>query len=493
MNKQITILIISGVLGLYNISDSKAENLILTLDKVLQLVNEKSPLVLAAKQQFNSSYWQYKAYMASYLPSIRLNSTLPGINRSISSYTNPDGSQSFIKQNNMSNSANLSLEQSLPFTGGTFSVSSSLHRIETFNAAGTTSYNATPVGISFMQPLGKSNPFRWSRQIEPLRYRMAKIEFLAAIEDIKSNAIQNFFELATAQISLEIQRLNLSNADTLYKISLGRYHTGTIAEDELLQMELSLINASTSAVEAELAVQTATNRLRTSLGLNEDVYFTLLLPDNIPVTSVNMDDVMIAAKTNNAQWLQLELREIESKKAISEAKLQRLNATLTATYNLGKTASTIDAVYANPEEQQNLHLTFSVPIVDWGQTRGRTKMAKSAKILEDVNIEMARSEFDQSMRLEVIRFNMQANQIKKAAKADTIAQMRFEVAKYRFISGKTTATDLNLSINERDAAKQGYLSSLSSYWQMYYSLRQKTLFDFENRVPIEENLDRYFE
>lgn len=493
MNKLLFFSKLFIVFGLYSHSTIKAENITLTLEKVVQLVNENSPLVLAAKQQFNSSYWQYRTYVASYLPSVRLSSTIPSINRSISSYTNPDGSPSFIRQNNMSNSASLSLEQSVPFTGGALSVSSSLHRIETLNAAGTTSYNASPIGISFIQPLGKSNPFRWSRQTEPLRYRIAKIEFLAAIEDIKRSAIQNFFELATAQINLEIQRLNLSNADTLYKISLGRYHTGTIAEDELLQMELSLINASTSVVEAEIAVHTATNNLRTCLGLSDNVEFTLLLPNSIPVTSVDLDDVLMSARVNNIQWLQLELREIESKKAISEARLQRLNATLIATYNLGNTASTLDEVYANPEEQQTLNLTLSVPILDWGQSRGRTKMAKSSKILEDVNIELARTEFDQALRLEVVRFNMQAGQIRKAAKADTIAQMRFEVAKYRFVSGKTTVTDLNLSINERDAAKQGYLSSLSSYWQMYYSLRRKTLFDFEYQMPVEENLDRYFE
>ena len=60
------------------------------------------------------------------------------------------------------------------------------------------------------------------------------------------SAVMNFFSLALAQINKQIAEMNYSNADTLYRIAKGRYQLGTIAEDELLQMQLSWLNAETA-------------------------------------------------------------------------------------------------------------------------------------------------------------------------------------------------------------------------------------------------------
>jgi outer membrane protein TolC len=68
-----------------------------------------------------------------------------------------------------------------------------------------------------------------------------------------------------AQNMMEIQQKNLANNDTLYKIAVGRYNLGKIAENELLQMELSVMNAKTNLAQAQLDVELRQLELKTFL------------------------------------------------------------------------------------------------------------------------------------------------------------------------------------------------------------------------------------
>ena len=89
------------------------------------------------------------------------------------------------------------------------------------------------------------------------KYEAAKKAYLANIEGVHMSAVMNFFSLALAQINKQIAEMNYSNADTLYRIAKGRYQLGTIAEDELLQMQLSWLNAETARKQADMNLREA--------------------------------------------------------------------------------------------------------------------------------------------------------------------------------------------------------------------------------------------
>ena len=95
-------------------------------------------------------------------------------------------------------------------------------------------------------------------------------------------AVQYFFNLALAQINREIAQTNMMNADTLYQIAKGRYNLGTIAENELLQMELSYLNAGTAINESEITLKDRELKLRSFLGFNQNVRLELIIPSEIP-------------------------------------------------------------------------------------------------------------------------------------------------------------------------------------------------------------------
>jgi outer membrane protein TolC len=131
-----------------------------------------------------------------------------------------------------------------------------------------------------------------------------------------------------------------------------------------------------------------------------------------------------------------------------------------------------------------------MPLIDWGRGRGKVKMAESNQELINVQVQQAQIDFEQSIFLQVMQFNMQDDQVIIAAKSDTIGQKRYDVTKQRFLIGKIDVLNLNDALKEKDSAKRGYISALRDYWNYFYTLRQLTLFDFVNNQSLAEEFDK---
>ena len=73
-----------------------------------------------------------------------------------------------------------------------------------------------------------------------------------------------------------------------------------------------------------------------------------------------------------------------------------------------------------------------------------------------------------------------------AAKADTVAEKQFEVARNRYIIGKITNTDLYTAQDQKDQAILAYVQALRNYWTSYYHLRRVTLYDFSAKSELSD-------
>lgn len=462
-----------------------------TLNDVISIALEQSPDAYLAKHRFRGSYWQLRAHKATYLPSLNLEATLPDINRSISKVTQYDGSDAFVERKLANSSMSLSVNQNVGLTGGKIFINSDLQRIDLLGDSITTSYLSTPVSIGFMQPLFSFNSYRWERKIEPLKYTEAQKEYTEAIEGISLKAVNNFFDLALASLNLSIARINYSNNDTLYKIALGRFNIGTIAQNELLQMELNFLNSGAALNQAQLELEVAKFKLRSFLGYNESIDIDLIVPSEIPKFSVDVVRAKEEALKNNSLITGYQRQLIEAERDVAKARAEsRFNANLFASYGLTQSSDQFNTAYSKPEDQQRVSVGLVVPIIDWGLGRGKYKMAQSGREVIKVTIEQAQIDFEQDLFLQVMRFNMQYDQVKIAAKSDTIAQMRYDITKQRFYIGKINVTDLTIALTENDGAKRDYYSALRNYWNYYYNLRKLTLFDFEKNQPLSVEYDK---
>jgi len=466
----------------------------LTLDDVVSIAAEQSPDALIAKHRFRASYWQYRTFVAEYRPALSLTGNLPNYSSAYSRVWNSVTQQyEYASTNILQIAGSLSLAQNIGWTGGTISLDSDL-TYEKDLGNKTENYITAPLNIVLSQPLFRYNALRWQKKIEPLKYEEARKAYLSNVENVHVMAVQHFFNLALAQINRQIAETNMQNADTLYQIAKGRYNLGTISEDELLQMELTYLNAGTAINESEINLRDRELKLRSFLGFNQSVRLELLIPSEIPDLEVAVSEVLKLAEENNPNLIALERQLVEAQSLVAEAKAEKgLNANLTASYGLRDQDPNISLAYDQPNKQQSVRVGFSLPILDWGLGRGRYKMAQSSQELTQVQVEQSRVDFEQTLMLDVQQFNLQDDQVKIAAKSDTVAAKMYEVTKQRFLIGRIDVLELNNADSKKDQNKRSYIQALSNYWSYFYNIRALTLFDFVNRKPLETDYEKLVE
>ena len=235
-----------------------------------------APDALIAETRLKNNFWQFQSFKSQYKPQISLNSTLPSFNRSFNEVRLPDGTLDFPATSSLLSSVDLSLSQVISKTGGSVSLSTGLRRIDFFQPTPDLLYLSSPISISFNQPLFAFNSLEWDKIIEPMRYNEARRAYNEDMEGIATEAVNLFFDLFIAQLSLEAAEKDKDNADTLYRISQGRYSVGKIAETDLLQIEISTMNAAADLASATLDLQTSTENIRNFLGLTGSVQFALV-------------------------------------------------------------------------------------------------------------------------------------------------------------------------------------------------------------------------
>ena len=489
------LLLTAAVLLLFPIRNSYSQELKrLTLDDVMKLSEEQSPNALMAKNRFRASYWQYRTFKAEYRPSLTFTGTTPYYSTAFERVWNSTTETWNYKSTNvMRNLGSLALSQNIGFTGGTISLNSDL-TLENDFERDSRNFITVPISIGLTQPLFRYNSLKWQKKTEPLRYSAAKQNYLSNIEGVHSQAVQYFFSLALAQSNKQIAEMNFANADTLYKIAQGRFDLGTIAENELLELQLTWLNTETQRREAEMILRDREIRLKSFLGFNENVKLELIIPTEIPELQVSPEEVLELARANNPEILQQQLTVMTAQSSVAQAKAEKgLNANLIASFGTRDQDPDFNLAYAQSNQQQNIRLGVTVPILDWGLGRGRYKMAVSNLELAQVTSDQALVDFEQNLILDVEQFNLQKAQVAVAAKSDTVAMRMYEVTKQRFLIGKIAILELNNADTKKDQNRRQYIQALQNYWSYYYNIRSLALYDFVNRKPLETEFEKLLE
>ena len=93
---------------------------------------------------------------------------------------------------------------------------------------------------------------------------------------------------------------------------------------------------------------------------------------------VTTDKVLSEAYANRSDAIAFVRRIAEARRDVSKAKGDNgLNATLTAQLGFSKSDATLSKVYRSPQDQQQVQLIFTIPILDWGRSRSREKTAEA--------------------------------------------------------------------------------------------------------------------
>ena len=446
------------------------DTLDITMTEAIRLAQEQSSEAQAARHQLEAAEWSYRSYRANYLPAMTLTSS-PNLNRQLNSITQPDGTNLFLQQNQLSTDLSLSITQNVSMTGGSLFVRSSLRRQDEFHDR-LHAYSSTPFQIGYQQNLLGYNSLRWARRTEPLRYRRAQKQFRETMELVASRASSYFFQLASAQTELDIAKQNQQVADTLHRYARGRYGIGTITENDMLQLEVNKLSGEADRMDAEISVDEAMQTLRSFLGFRQDVVLRVVPDTVIPEHRLVVDEALAAAMANSPDPDYYELSRLESRSQLAQAKANRgLRADLYVQFGLSQTGPTVSDSYSHPLNQEYASLGISLPLLDWGRGRGRVQVARSQLELTETQAEQGMTDFRLNVMKMVRQFNVQGHRVEVAWRKRQTALRRYEVARWLYVQERTTLLEFNNSVVEKDSAQRAYISALRTYWSLYYGLR----------------------
>ncbi|MBL4594347.1 MAG: TolC family protein [Flavobacteriales bacterium] len=480
MNRYLILLISFLLLGF----SSEAQK-ILSLTDVIVEAKTKSIRSKQIENRYQNSYWRNFSYKKQFLPSLIFDGTLPQIQRSISSVTQPDGSELFVNRNVFSSSANLRLNQVVPLVGGNFFVGTGLDHIRLSGNSSTITYLSRPIEFGYSQNLFGFNQYKWDRKIEPLFFNEAELLKTEEVEALSIESVNKYFDLLRSQLSLENAEKNFLNNDTIYKIGKGRYSYGKIAENELLQLELSLLNSEMAFEQEKVNFELSRQRLATFLGYPSTENIKLELDTLIPNFEVNYTEALKYAKELNSELIQYNREIFEADMRVARVKsANRFSLDLTATFGLSQTADNVSDAYVSPQNQEFISLGVRVPILQWGLGKGRIQQAKTNAELVRSTVEQGKIDFDQKIYVTVANFNLNKKQLSVSKRANEVADKRFFVSKQRYLLGKTIITDLQIAQQEKDRALISYINAYRAFWRSYYDVRQITHYDFEMKEVI---------
>jgi outer membrane protein TolC len=489
MKKSIILAIICFLfLNQINAQDKK----LLTLDDVVRIASEQSLDAFKNTNMYRADYWQFRYFKADRLPSLTLDATVLDYNRSMQKVYNYDENRDeYIEREDFNSNVSLRLNQNVGFTGGQIFATSSLATTQKLGDDKISSYSSTPFSIGYSQSINGYNKFKWEAKIEPVKFEKAKKEFIQAKEDLALKANRLFFDLVDAQIEVNISETNLSNSDTLYTIGKGRFQVGTVTQDELLNLELRFMNSKLALTRANLGLERSKARLNSFLSFEKETDVECIIPSYPSTLQIKADLALEQALISNPDIYSQRQRLMEEDERVDQAKSETgVSGTFFAVFGLNQNSDQIGEVYQDPLGRQQLRAGVTVPILDWGRRKGQLAMARSNREVMRISINQEKIDFEQNVTMNVMEFNLQGNQVLNTAKADTIAQMQYDVTQQRFLIGKVDVTKLNLARNDREQARRAYIRSLRSYWNYYITIRRLTLFDFENNVTLSEDFDK---
>ena len=451
----------------------------LTLEEAIAIAQDSSLRAFIEKNEYLSDYWDFRTYQADYLPTLRLEASPFNYERAVrEEYNSQEEEYQFIQNESLNSYANLSLTQNIPFTGGRVYIDSDLGRIQ--NIGGKTEYSSTPIRIGLRQALFDFNDFKWEKKTEPVEFERSKKEFFQSSQEIANNTVNYFFDLLFAQIELKIAQNDFSNADTLYRDGLQRQKNGNISLEDIYSLELSLMDASSDLERAETNLRRSQTRLLSFLRMDKNIDVELIPPDRIYPIDIDEQLAIEIARKNNPDILDMELDRLYAERSVEQAKKSRYSADLSVSMGLNQTTddNRIRTVYQNLENQQRVEVSMNIPIIDWGLSKKRYKLAQSNQEVVLARMEQEEIDFNENVRITVEEFNMQKNLVIRAAKADTLAQMMYDVTQRRYMDGEVDIIKLNSAQNRKNSAREDYFERLEEYWEYYYEIREMTLYDF---------------
>lgn len=357
------------------------------------------------------------------------------------------------------------------------------------NSRKTRSYdNILQLGLD--QPLFTYNRTKLALQDVKTDLDYAYLNYVISELQLEQMVAQLFYRAFQNKLALQVAREELNNTQVSYNIIENKVNAGLAAREELFQAELNLITSRSSVQNQNVIMQNSLDDLKQLIGEPiEDSLSVVAIIDQEPV-SIQMDRAIQLGLANR-----MELRQRNLDIRNSKANLTRAEATnefrgnLRLSYGITGDDKRFENMFDNLDENQQVSVSFEIPIYDWGEQASREKAAQATVRASELNLNDERTAIEINLRKTYRSLKNQAIQIELARQNVKIAQLTYDINLERYENGDLTSMDLNLFQTQLSQNKNGLVDAMINYKLLLLDMKVQTLWDFEKDQAVDTGLN----
>ena len=475
--------LVLGLLTLSGLYSAHAQE-VLTLEKALNTAFEHSPSLIQSKLSLEQRQLNLKAQDASLKSQFSLDVTPFRYTRN-NQYDNFN-SKWYANETKMS-SASFGITQPIKWTDGTISLYNDFSWQDASNrtsGGNNTSFNHN-LSLRISQPLFTYN--RTKMQLKELEYALenAKISYALQQLSIEKNVTSQFYDVYQKQKDLNISRDEYNNQKQNYDIIKNKVEAGLLAKEELYQAEVNLANSESTVYSKEISFENAKDNFKLLLGMSLDEDIAILFDNNIPTVDVNINDAVKYALDQRMEIRQKQITLEQDVFSIIRTKAEsEFKGDLSVRVGMDALAGKVKNMYDKPTDNEEIGVTLTIPIFDWGAKKAKVKSSQLAMESDEISLEEQKKEIVIDVRQICRNLPTLIRQIEIKKKSIENAERTYEINLEKYRNGNLTGMDLQ----QLTTAKQDYTSAIISYKIELLNLKIQTLWDFETHksyLPVD--------
>lgn len=478
----VALLIVCGI------SYSEAQE-ILTLEKALNIAFEHSPSLIQSKLSLEQRQLNLKAQNASLKSqfSLDVNPFNYTRNNQYDSYNSK-----WFANENMTSSASFGIQQPIKWTDGKISLYNDFSWQDASNRTSggkNTSYNHN-ISLRVEQPLFTYN--KTKMELKELEYSLenAKISYALQELNIEKNVTSSFYDVYQKQKDLNTAKDEYNNQKQNYEIIKNKVEAGLIAKEELYQAEVNLATSESSVYSAEINYENTKDNFKQLLGISLDEDIMVLPNTDIVTVDVNQEEAVKYALSQRMEIRQKQITLEEDVFSIIKAKAaNEFKGSITARVGLDALGEKMNNMYDNPTDNEQIGVSLTIPIFDWGAKKARVKSSELAMESNQIGLDEQKKDITLEVRKICRNLPTLIRQIEIKKKSIENAEHTYEINLEKYRNGNLTGMELQQYQTQLTSAKQAYTNAIISYKLELLNLKIQTLWDFEtNKSYLPVNL-----
>lgn len=264
---------------------------------------------------------------------------------------------------------------------------------------------------------------------------------------------------------------------------------GLVAREELFQAEVNLATSESSVYTAEINYENAKDNFKLLLGVSLDEDIAVLPNTEVESITVNTEE---AVKHGLDQRMELRQKQITLERdvfSIIRAKAENeFKGNISARVGLNALGDKVGNMYDNPTDNEQIGVSLTIPIFDWGAKKARVQSSKLAMESDEVDMSEQKKEITINIRQICRNLPTLINQINIKKKSIENAERTYEINLEKYRNGNLTGMELQQYQTQLTSAKQEYTNAIISYKLELLNLKVQTLWDYttnKSYLPLE--------